>query len=131
MPGRSSWAEEGLVFQGQGSELILLGLSRLEQDLVRVEEVKLERTNKKQPGRDEGPPGQITRLQSSGCSQRTQTCRKGTGCSWWGVDAHGRYRLNQPDQRHRSLLHSGAVDLNVCTPTKSLSRVRLFETNGL
>lgn len=57
MPGRSSWAEEGLVFQGEGSELILLGLSRLEQDSVRVEEVKLERTNKKQPGRDEGPPG--------------------------------------------------------------------------
>lgn len=57
VPGKSSWAEEGLVFQGQGSELILLGLSRLEQDSVRVEEVKLERTNKKQPGRDEGPPG--------------------------------------------------------------------------
>ena len=54
--------------------------------------MKLERTNKKSPGRDEGT-GHITRLQSRGFSQRrTQTYRKGRGCSWWGVDAHGGYR---------------------------------------
>ena len=34
MLGRSSWVGEGLV-PGQGSERILLGLSRLEQDSVR------------------------------------------------------------------------------------------------
>ena len=82
--------------------------------------MKLERTNKKSPGRDEGP-GQITRLQSCGCSQkRTQTYRKGRGCSWWGVDAHGGYRPRAARPETSLALHSGAVDLNVYVPIKSL-----------
>lgn len=130
MPGKSSWAEEGLVFKGRGHELILLGLSRLEQDSVRVEEVKLERTNKNnQEGMRvllvQASKQRLFSEQNSDQQEGDRVQLVGSRCSRW---------IQTEAARPETPLAApqwGCGPECVPTPTKSLSRFQLFGTHGL